>query len=212
MRSSRPIPSSPWPHDMVIEVQDAAHPLLELLWVREAWALSPGDGDAPPLLAVSPRREPDAEAAPEAWSREWLAIWTAAVAHAAAPVDRDLFPALQRTADGSPERRELLGRMIGPTWRDRFGDDALTDGWSAWNARRSEEQVGRMRAVRGLEEQPERIALDALVPAWRAGLTKIVTIPCAGEHTRVIGAHALLVADATRADPDRYRAALARFA
>ena len=53
--------------------------------------------------------------------------------------------------------------------------------------------------------------IAALVPAWEAGLMRIVTIPCRGEHTRVIGDSALLVTDATRADPELYSAALASF-
>jgi hypothetical protein len=64
------------------------------------------------------------------------------------------------------------------------------------------------RAVRPVEEGPERLALDALVPAWRAGLTKIVEIPCRGTFTRILGPRSILVTAETRADPDRYREAL----
>jgi hypothetical protein len=63
-----------------------------------------------------------------------------------------------------------------------------------------------------LEERPERAALDALIPAWRRGLTKIVEIPCEGTYTRRIGEHTLLVTAETRADTARYGAALASFA
>ncbi|GAA1953815.1 hypothetical protein GCM10009717_19670 [Agromyces allii] len=61
------------------------------------------------------------------------------------------------------------------------------------------------------EEQPERRSLDALITAWRHGLTKIVTIPCRGSFTRVIGPHALLITDETRADADAFSTALDQF-
>src|SRR4051812_40899132 len=50
VRSSRLIPGNPWPHDMVIYVEDSADTLLELLWVREAWRLEPAGEDLPPRL------------------------------------------------------------------------------------------------------------------------------------------------------------------
>jgi hypothetical protein len=62
-----------------------------------------------------------------------------------------------------------------------------------------------------LEDQPERRDLAALIPAWRAGLTTIVTIPCAGEFTLRIGENALLTTAATREDSDSYRRALSMF-
>ena len=64
----------------------------------------------------------------------------------------------------------------------------------------------------GLEDAPERRDLVALIPAWRAGLTKIVTIPCVGEYVRRLGPHGLLMTDATREDSDAYRRALGSFA
>lgn len=43
MRSVHQIPGNPWPHDMTITVEDRPAPLLELLWLREAYGsvLSP---------------------------------------------------------------------------------------------------------------------------------------------------------------------------
>lgn len=55
------------------------------------------------------------------------------------------------------------------------------------------------------------MSLDALIPAWREGLTKIVTIPCRGSCTHRIGEHALLMTEETRNDPIRYAAALDNF-
>jgi len=57
----------------------------------------------------------------------------------------------------------------------------------------------------------ERRGLEALLPAWRGGLTKIVSLPCRGEHTRKLGSNALLVTDGAQPDSDCYRAALRSF-
>ena len=120
---------------------------MELLWVRDAWALATGDPEAPPPLtdavAAAPPGVSPAERAE--WDAAWPDLGRAAVHHA------------------------------------------------------------------GLEADHERGALDALAPAWERGLTTIVTIPCRGEYTRVIGDHALLVTDETHEDLPRYRQALARF-
>ena len=51
MRSSVPIPGNPWPHDMLITVEDNPHALVDLLWIREAWNLQPAANDLPPLLS-----------------------------------------------------------------------------------------------------------------------------------------------------------------
>jgi len=61
------------------------------------------------------------------------------------------------------------------------------------------------------EDEPERRSLEALIPARRAGLSRVVTIPCRGEHTRMVERSALLVSDGTRDDPERYAAALRAF-
>ena len=62
-----------------------------------------------------------------------------------------------------------------------------------------------------LEDHPERRDLPTLISAWRAGLTKIVTIPCSGEFTRRVSKNALLVTAGTREDSDSYRRALSTF-
>lgn len=107
------------------------------------------------------------------------------------------------------ERRILLEGVVSPSWQARFGTDAFTADHATWQRERADERIRRARLP--LKAQPERIALVALVPAWRAGLTTVVAIPCRGTFTRVIGQHSLLVTSETRADPGRYQAALASF-
>lgn len=213
MRSSRPIPGNPWPHDMVITVEDRPHVLLELLWVREAHGLEPAGDDLPPRLVDAPEaaRHPVAPGERTAWAAAWPRIWHAAVRHAAREDDPGLLERLSRAPHGSADRAALFRHLIGPTWRDAFGDDVFEDpSYSAWTERGSERH--RASIPRALEEAPERRDLDALVRAWRAGLTKIVTIPCHGEFVRRISDHAVLMTDEVRADSAAYRSALASFA
>lgn len=212
MRSHAPIPGNPWPHDMIITVEDRPSALLELLWLREAHGLHPEGDDLPPLLILTPdpaERTVD-DATREKWDGAWTRIWHAAAAHAGRERDPQLLEQLHGTALGGAERMALLSELIGPTWDDEFGRDALEDpSYRRWEEGSMEEfHASRPRS---LADSPERRDLEALVPAWRAGLTQIVVIPCRGEHTRTLNSNALLVTEGTRADSDRYRRALASF-
>jgi hypothetical protein len=241
MRSLVPIPGNPWPHDMTITVQDTAQALMELLWVREAWNLHPAGDDLPPLLVDTPERVGSAVndsavedsavkgsaprgsaprgSAPRGsalktsadvaeWKAAWPELWDAVLAHTATPQDPALFDALQSSPLGSAERAELIDRMVGPSWHDRFGQDALGPAFAEWHRTVIEQ---RMDLQRSLKRNPERAALNALIPSWKAGLTVVIAIPCRGEHSRRVGPHALLVTDTTRDDPARYPTALAVF-
>ena len=212
MRSSVPLPGNPWPHDMLITVENDLQPLLDLLWIREAWNLSPVAVDLPPLLVddsdrAQAKTEPSGGAT--TWSDAWPSLWERCVHHAGLIRDAAVVEQLYETEDGSPERAELLQTITGPSWRDEFGAAAFTEDYETWNLARFEAQARRQ--PRSLDEEPERMSLDALIPAWQAGLTKIVTIPCHGSYTRRIGEHALLMTDETRNDPKRYAEALDQF-
>jgi hypothetical protein len=212
VRSLVPIPGNPWPHEMVITIEDDSHALIELLWIREAWNLHPAGDDLPPLLSdasVSAQIESGTPAEFAEWQDAWPAQWEACVHHAGMVQDARLFDQLFDTADGSDERARLLSRIAGPNWRDTFGRDALTDGYQAWTLATFEARSGRQ--MRPYDEQPEWVSLTALTRAWRAGMSKIVVIPCRGTYTRVIGEHSVLMTAETRDDPQRYSEALARF-
>lgn len=212
MRSSAPIPGNPWPHDMSITVEDRPHTLLELLWIREAYDLQPHGEDLPPLLSDAPAMVQDAAVSTETrdeWEAAWPGIWHAAVAHAGQDSDPRLFDELHHTADGSAKRVDLLHRIVGPNWRDEFGDSAFDDSHRAWSQRGMDAHMKAMR--KQLEDQPERRDLSALIPAWRAGLTKVVTIPCSGEFTRKVGENTLLTTGVTRESSESYRRALNTF-
>ncbi|RFA20586.1 hypothetical protein [Subtercola boreus] len=212
MRSSVPIPGNPWPHDMVLSVEDNPKALIDMLWVREAWGLQPDGDDLPPLLADQSVREhsESVDVSKRAlWQSAWPSVWAACVDHAGRVSTEDLFTRLHQTANGSAERAELLRELLGPDWRDRFGDEAFDERYRAWTTGNFEALFRGHR--RPLDEDPERVSLASLVPAWEAGLTRVVTVPCAGTHSRKIGPHTLLVTAETRENPERYAEALDGF-
>lgn len=212
MRSEQPTPGNPWPREMTFEVDVRPHALLELLWLREAYDLEVA-GDAPPPLVDTPAPAARPISAQERarWESAWMPLWTAVTEHAGRPKDGDLFDQLALTGDGSPERADILERLTGPSGRNIMGAEAFDDpSLLAWDRRGFDAHVASR--PQALAEAPERRDLDSLVPAWRRGLLKVVTIPCRGTYTRTLGSSALLVTDGTRADSPAYRSALDRFA
>ena len=213
MRSSKPMPGNPWPHDMVITVEDRPSSLLELLWIREAYELEPRGEGLPPLLSDTPMVIRDAVVSTDTraeWEYAWPRIWHAAAAHAGMESNSRMLDEVLRTADVSRERVDLLRRMVGPGWRGEFGDDAFdSDSFRTWSQRGRDAQLAALPAR--VEDSPEWRDLPGLIPAWRAGLRKITTIPCSGAFTRKLGENALLLDFATRDNSDSYRQALSTF-
>lgn len=211
MRSLDSTPDGPWPHDMVITVEDRPHALLELLWVREAYGLRVAGEDLPPQLVDTPRSvDGVTEATRSEWQAAWPRVWRAAAVHAGRDDSPQLMERLQATANGSPERVDLLHELFGPSWREEFGDDVFDDSYRAWEQRGIDWHMGTIQER--LQDSPEHRDVEALTAAWNRGLTKVVTIPCQGEFSRAVSPTALLMTDATRADSDAYRRALGSFA
>ncbi|SFR99023.1 hypothetical protein SAMN04487783_0300 [Agrococcus baldri] len=207
MRSMMSMPGNQWPPAMSISIEDHSSPIEELLWIREAYALQP-EGDVPPLLVQTPEAAGEPEDA-SMWEAARVQLWSAAVQHAGGVIPGERLEALMHTEDASDERLAALLAMHGPSWRDRFGDAALERGYLEWSGRRFDALTQAMQQP--LRETPEHRSLAALIAAWEAGLTRIVTIPCRSEHTRVISSSALLMTEETRADPAAYAAALGAF-
>ena len=209
MQSEYPIPGNPWPRDMLITVEDRPTTLLELLWIREAYALVPAGDDLPPFLELTPapattRLDP---ATRIEWEAAWARIWQGAAAHACREHDPAVFEQLERTLGGSPEREALLKQMFGPNWSDEMGRGAFDDAsYMSWERTMTDTHMSTR--IERLEDSPERRAVAALTAAWRGGLTTIVTIPCRGDFTRRLTPHGLLVTARTRADHDHYERAL----
>jgi hypothetical protein len=217
MQAGGPVPGaepfrSAWPHDMVVEVEDSPHALLDLLWLREACGLRPIGVDLPPPLTVPPTRPPAAAPGREAlrtWQAAWPFVWDEVLEHAGRPRQGEVLHGITDLPPGSDELAARIRSFIGPTWRDRFGDEVFDDdGYRAWVAADADRELAHHLEY---ERSPEHVALAALIPAWEAGLAKVITIPCRGPFTRVVGPAALLVTADTRDDPDGYRAALAAF-
>lgn len=186
MRSSKPTHKNPWPRDMIITVEDRHSLLLELLWLREAYELTPQGDNLPPLLSDTPTPLRDAMISTSTqaeWESAWPRIWQAAI-----------HTGIER-----------------PGWREEFGDGAFdNDSFRTWSQRGWDAYLATS-PVR-VEDSPERRDLPNLIPAWRAGLRKIITIPCTGEFTQKLGENTLLMDFATRNNSDSYRQALDTFA
>lgn len=207
MRSTTADSNNPWPAGMTITVKNDTSSLMELLWVREAWGLRPA-GDVPPLLRRTPARlagrEPE-----EGWEEAWTPLWDACVKHAGRSDEGEMIAQLQNTPPASAEREELLRRLVGPSWRDRYGADAFDESFATWQ-QECFEDIGRANAV-PLDESPERRVVKNLAAAWEVGLETVVSIPCTGEYTRLISDAAIIVTEDTRQDSRRYADALAAF-
>jgi hypothetical protein len=198
---------------MVITVEDRPNALLELLWIREAHDLHLHAANLPPLLVDTPAsagRVGVSAAERGEWERAWPRMWHAVAEHAGRDQDPRQFERLQRTAGGSAEREQILHEIVGPSWRDEFGDAPFDDNsYQDWSRRGRDAHLSAMR--QRVMPSPEHRDLDALIRAWRAGLTKIVTIPCEGEYSHKFTPNALLMTDVTRNDSDAYQRAVDAF-
>lgn len=203
--SGDPLRGDPWPPEMSVTVEDDDSGLIELLWVRDAWGIR-ASGDLPPALTDTP--EPQGNPDPE-WAEAWSTAWTARLEFVALEPDPLAFQRLQLTSDGSPERAEALRPLLGPLWEDR--PTALRPGgaFQQWQARHLQQLAARNSVP--LCDTPERMTQVSLIPAWEAGLRRVISIPCHGEYTRILSPTTLLVTDTTRADPRQYAEAQEQF-
>jgi len=201
MRSSDPDPRNPWPHDMVLRI-DEPRDLTSLLFVREAWRL-PID-DVPALDGVPDVGDSARPAAFEEaevvgrWREQWargLSMHT--------PGDRTIRAPDARTArllreldDAALVETVAADRLVASPGIDR-------EAFEAWHATLHDDR--RLP----LAEHPERICVTALADAWRRGLESIVQLPYAGFHAERIHSSTLVVSRTARHDPELYRRALA---
>lgn len=202
MRSEHPIPGNPWPHDMVISV-DEPNNILELLYIRSAWGI-PSSVPVPPL---DPEPDHGASSAPltanlNEWSGRWDRAWARAwewysIAHRTQRPTPELLRAL--SAPGQP-----LHPAFPPFWRAEHGEEGIDrDALASWT------MLVRSPGTMPLEMQPERVCLEALIPAWEGGLISVISLPYSGYYACRISPTHLVVSNVTRVDPDSYRRALA---
>jgi hypothetical protein len=206
MRSDRPTPGDPWPHDMVIAVNDADPLLTTLLFVNDAWDLQMTR--IPPLApppGIGAAFRP-ATASVDEWRQRWRDAWGQAVAAAGNRPD----PPAGWTADPDRVQQSMMEwmrsrpRRFTEVWGDEGFDHEAYRNWVS-SLRPPE------RHHRRLEEHPERRALPALIGAWRRGLRTVVTMPFARHWSAQGGPHHLLIAEMTRNDIDHYTARLNLF-
>lgn len=202
MRSERPRPGNPWPHDMVIRVDDNPNNVCELLFIRSAWGIPP-DAAVPPL---APHPDPGDSSMPqtataEEWSARWSHMWQRA---------SDWYSTGDAVQQPSPEfLRALSGPgqpphpAFPPFWRAEHGYDGINrHALNVW--------MRQLRPRRDLQlaDTPERLCLPALIEAWEGGLVTVVTVPYSGFFARRMSATHLMVSNETRADPQSYKRAL----
>ncbi|OUE26728.1 hypothetical protein [Clavibacter michiganensis] len=197
MRSTRPIPGDPWPHDMVLRIDDEPRELTSLLFVREAWRLPipdvPGlEGEPDVGTSARPAGLGEAEAV-ERWRTEWARVWPR-------------FAVLRQVMRAPEEEAMRLLRGIAADEQDAgtLFDEAGVDreAFEAWHVTLRDDH--RLPVA----EHPERVCVTALADAWRDGLESIVQLPYAGYHAERRDPATLVVSRAARHDPELYRRAL----
>jgi hypothetical protein len=198
MRSSRPVPGDPWPHDMALRIEDEPRELTSLLFVRDAWRLSIDDVPAlDPVPDVGTSARPDGldeEATVERWRSEWARVWPrmAAIREAERAPEEELMRLLREIAADGQDARSLS---------DEEGVDR--EAFEVWHiSLRDDHRLP-------LAEHPERICVTALAAAWRDGLESIVQLPYAGFFAERTDPATLVVSRVARHDPEMYRRALA---
>ncbi|WP_213816940.1 hypothetical protein [Glaciihabitans sp. dw_435] len=200
MQSLYPDPSNPWPHDMLLRIEDQNAHLTELLFVRAAWGLAP-DIPVPeldPRVMPGESRMPDT-ATREEWDRRWRQQWAKTWLWYDYEEPWTPEAGLQSIA----EKSEAMNPYFPPRWTDDYG-------WDGIDREALDDWVGSMPDPHQLrlEDEPERRNLDDLIPAWKSGLDTIVVVPFAGYFAKRITTRHLVVSSMTRNDPASYALAL----
>jgi hypothetical protein len=199
MQASESIPGEHWPHAMSIRITDD-FVIEELLYARSALHL--GENGVPPVFPipdVGNSRRPDhfdLARADMRWQREWASAWQR-ICPSAREV-RSPTAEMQHLLDTTPDDDLWEAINPSPPWGDAIDRDAC----GRWRM-----ALHRVDDV-PLALTPERLALPALVSAWRSGLTTVVTVPFAGYFAVRTHPSHLIVSYATRDDPELYRRAL----
>ena len=190
--------SSPWPHDMQLNVEECWSPLIFLLFVRSAWRL---EIDAVPRLDSEPdpgtSQRPDdldENAAVQRWLAEWRRAWTHF--ETADPAIGTPDVATQRLLDTLTDH-ELWAATS--TWPSDFWNSGIDrDAYDMW----------RTTMPAPLGDLPENRVIPALVDAWKGGLTTIIQLPYRGFFAQRINREHLVVSRTTRNDPEMLARAL----
>ncbi|MEO2129631.1 MAG: hypothetical protein ABGX78_00095 [Microbacterium sp.] len=201
MRSVHELSGEPWPHDMVISV-DQPNNLLTLLFVRDVWDIA-RDMDIP---ALAPPPTPGNSMRPESpspdvWSERWVETW-----HAAWAWYVDGGGIQYRDAARIDPQAALadLAAHLPPMWETQYGSEGI-DRDALWQWMQTLHDLPRP-----LDEAPERRGLSDLIGAWRDGIESIIVLPYGIDFSRRITSQHLVVSSMTRDDPALYGQALRR--
>lgn len=201
MRSVHELPGEPWPHDMVISV-DQPDNLLTLLFVRHVWSIA-RDADIPVL---SPPPAPGNSTRPESpssdvWAARWVETWSAAWAWYA---DGAGGPALEAARSDPRAALAAVVANLPPMWETQYGSAGIDrDAVWRWMQTLHDAPVPR-------DEAPERRNLSDLVAAWRDGIDSIIVLPYGIGFSKRVTTRHLVVSSTTRDDPALYCQALRR--
>jgi hypothetical protein len=204
MRSTRPLPWNPWPHDMVINVSESPNHIALLLFIRSAWGIAQ-DANIP---ALNPEPNAGSSKIPATaewadWSARWERAWTRAWAWYDVEDKKNQHPTpeLLRTLS-QPD--QPLHPAFPPDWTAEHGLEGVDlDAFNAWTR---ELQPNYMLP---LKQHPERRCLPALIDAWKTGLDTILVMPYQGYYAKRISPRHLVVSAFTHNDLESYTRALA---
>ncbi|NQX26302.1 hypothetical protein HQQ81_02925 [Microbacteriaceae bacterium VKM Ac-2854] len=195
MRSIAPDPRNPWPHDMVLSIDQPRVPLV-LLYARALRGLA-----IPEVPGLESGPEPSEveldDTTADRWRRDWARWWSRHLPRTTEGPDPETARLLRELSDG-----ELVEHVAAEPrgWLTPSEEAAF----AAWR------DPFRERHDVPLDRTPERVCLDALIPAWRNGLTTILELPYAGDVADRISAECLVVSRRTRLQPELYARALAQ--
>lgn len=198
MQWSKLVPGNPWPHDMVIRVNDLPHHLTLLLFVREAWSLA-GDMDIPPLQPAPDcgRSQMPHSADTSTWDKRWKTTWNQALSWYEIE-EREHHPTPAEMRD-SQDPSQGLNPFIPPFWTQQYEWEGLDrDAYQAWE----------QRLMPNFPQDAERRSLQALIPAWKSGIDTIIVLPYRGYFAHRLSHQHLVVSADTRNNEADYSRAL----
>ena len=165
MQWNTPRPGNPWPHDMVIAVDDHPLSLNLLLFVRHAWSIAPDVG----IPALTPAPNPGASELPvsgssEEWADRWRIAWDRAWDwYKIQEPDRMKHPTPELMRQVLRPGQELHP-LIPPLWTTEYDWDGLdSDAFNNWR--------NDLSPIPPSDAEPRN--LSDLIPAWESGLDTV---------------------------------------
>lgn len=206
MRFKNPLARNPWPHNMVIRVEDHPLALNLLLFIRRTWSIA-ADADIPDL---SPAPAPGTSNAPDSvslteWETCWRTAWDRAwnwykIAdpHRESPTPENMRR-MQATMRQVLQPGQPLHPLIPPLWTSEYDWEGIDqEAFNTWDGSLTPK----------IPTDAERQNLLSLIPAWESGMDTVIVLPYAGYFAQRFSRRHLAVSAPTRNDPESYSRAL----